>query len=276
LSGSQWLRPTPDRADVRALQNAAASSIDALVGALSGGLDSRGAGASQHIAERRRTLRENATMTQEMNMRRRARASSVGWLVTLACGLSACGGDAERAAQSARLATLEQEVRQLGDSVAALKTAAPAHDKPAPVAGSPALAFRVACPQPWSIHLPLGAALWSCRAPEPAPQGLYAQCNVVFQPQLAIETKNYFEFALNASPPLLEVKNLKDKPTKINGADGFEATFEADPKPVPLKMLSALMPHGEATYAITCFAPSAAFDTYSKAFRQIIDTFAFN
>jgi hypothetical protein len=214
-------------------------------------------------------------MRQKISIRRDA-LRSVGWLMTLGCWLTACGGDAERAAQSARLATLEQEVRQLGDSVAALKAAPPVPNKPATPVSSPAHAFKVACPQPWLIHVPLGASLWSCRAPEPTSQGLYPQCNVVFQPQIAIETKNYFEFALNASPQLLEVKNLKDKRTKLNGADAFEATFEADPKPLPLKMMSALVPHGEATYAVTCFAPSAVFDSYAKAFRQIIDTFAFN
>jgi hypothetical protein len=197
----------------------------------------------------------------------------LGWLITLACSLSACGGGAERAAQSARIEALEQEVRRLGDSLSALKAPAPAAPQPAK---PPALAFNVACPQPWLIHTPLGATLWSCRAPEPTPQGLYPQCSVSLQPQVAIETKNYFEFALNAAPQLLAVQNLKDTPTKINGADAFEATFEAEPKPVPLKMMSALLPHGEATYAITCFAPSATFADYTKGFRKIIDTFTFN
>jgi hypothetical protein len=218
---------------------------------------------------------ERKTMRLETNMRRCELARVCG-LMMLACWLPACGGDAERTAQSERIATLEQQVRQLVDNVAALQSATAAQTKSSTPVSSPAPAFRVACPQPWLIHAPLGAALWSCRAPEPTPQGLYAQCNVVFQPQVAIETKNYFELALNASPQLFEVKNLKDKPAKINGADGFEATFEADPKPVPLTMMSALMPHAEATYAVTCFAPSAAFDRYTKAFRQIIDTFAFN
>jgi hypothetical protein len=198
----------------------------------------------------------------------------LGWLMALACWSTACGGGAERAAQSARLETLEREVRRLGETVAALKTpaaaAAPQPTKP------PALAFNVACPQPWVPHTPLGATLWNCRAPEPTPQGLYPQCHVTLQAQIAIETKTYFEFALNAAPQLLEVRNFKDSRSKINGADAFEATFEADPKPVPMKMMSALLPHGETTYAITCFAPSATFAEYSKAFRKIIDTFAFN
>jgi len=197
----------------------------------------------------------------------------LGWLIVLACSFSACAGGAERAAQSARIEALEQEVRRLAESLAALKAPAAAVSQPAK---SPAQAFNVACPQPWLPHTPLGATLWSCRAPEPTRQGLYPQCNVSFQPQIAIETKNYFEFALNAAPQLLEVQNFKDKPTKINGADAFEATFEADPKPVPLKMMSALLPHGELTYAITCFAPSASFADYADGFRKIIDTFAFN
>jgi hypothetical protein len=207
-----------------------------------------------------------------------ALARTMAWLLVLECGLSACGGagDAERAAQSARLATLEQEVQRLGARLAALTSVAPAPSQPVPPPSSPAKAFSIACPQPWQLHIPLGASLWSCRAPLPTADGLYAQCNVVAQPQFAIETKNYFEFALNAVPQLHEVRSFADKPTKIGEAEGFEATFEADPKPVPLKLMSALMPHGETTYAITCSAPRASFDKYGAGFRQIIDTFTFN
>jgi len=208
-----------------------------------------------------------------------ALARTIAWLLMLGGGLPACagGGDAERAAQSARLETLEQEVHRLGGRLAALESAAPAPSPPATAPPSaPAKAFGIACPQPWLLHIPLGASLWSCRAPVPTAEGLYPQCNVVLQPQIAIETKNYFEFALNAVPQLLEVRNFADKPTKIGDAEGFEATFEADPKPIPLKLLSALMPHGESTYAITCSAPRASFDKHSKGFRQIIDTFTLN
>jgi hypothetical protein len=219
-------------------------------------------------------------MTQEIGSRRVARARTVAWSIVLGALAGCTGNDAERAAEAARLATLEHEVRRLGGDIAALKSAAPAqHNNPAPEppqSSTLSKAFRVACPQPWLLHTPLGATLWSCRAPLPTAEGLYPQCSVVFQPQVAIETKNYFEFALNAAPQLLAVKNLKDKSVKINGADGFEATFEVDPKPVPLKMMSALMPHLEVTYAVTCFAPSASFDKHAQAFRKIIDTFAFN
>jgi hypothetical protein len=69
--------------------------------------------------------------------------------------------------------------------------------------------------------------------------------------------------------------NMHDQRVKVNGVEAFEATFEDDPKPVPLKMLSVLLPHREATYAITCFAPRASFDKYEAAFRKIIDTFTF-
>lgn len=197
----------------------------------------------------------------------------LGWLMTLTHGLAACGGGAERAAQSARIETLEHEVRRLDDAIRALKKSEPAPTPAQPVKLAP---FDVDCPQPWQHHTPLGATLWNCRSPGPTPQGPYAQCNVTLQPQIAIETKEYFEFALNAAPQLHAVQNLKDKRIKINGTDAFEATFDADLKSVPLKMQSALLPHGEATYAITCFAPSAAFDSYDKAFRHIIDSFKFN
>ena len=202
---------------------------------------------------------------------------TIGWLMTLLAGLPACGKGTEGAAQSARIAMLEQEVRRLGDKVAALEPAA--HGQGAAAAPQPASApdkvFSLNCPQPWMLQPPPANTLWNCRAPAPTPEGLYPQCSVVVQPQVAIETKTYFEFALNTTPQFFEVKNVKDTRVKLNGADAFEATCDADPKPVPLKMMSALLPHNETTYVVTCFAPSATFANYSKAFRQIIDTFAF-
>jgi hypothetical protein len=189
--------------------------------------------------------------------------------------LLGCDNSGEHAALTVRIATLEHELWKVGDQVTALKAAAPAADKSAAPSHAPSRPFRVQCLQPWVQHAPLGAALWSCRAPSPTPQGMYAQCNIVFQPQVEIETKNYFELALNAAPPYFEIKNVKDAHTTLNGADAFEATFDADPKPVPLKAMSALLPHGEGTFAITCVAPAASYDSYTKAFRQILDTFKF-
>ena len=188
----------------------------------------------------------------------------------LAWSLLACNSR-EQAELNVRMANLEHQLLRAGDQINALKAAAPA---PAPTAG-PRHPFRVQCLQPWVQHAPLGSALWSCRAPSPTPQGMYAQCNVVFQPQVEIETKNYFELALNAVPPYFEIKNVRDTHTTLNGTDAFEATFDADPKPLPLKAMSALLPHGEGTFAITCVAPSASYDSYSKGFRQILDTFKF-
>ena len=192
-------------------------------------------------------------------------AAVVGWV-------AGCGSDADRAAQAARIATLEQQVKQLEEGVAGLR--AQAQPAEAAAHAKPQHPFKVPCPQPWHIHAPLGAALWTCRAPEPA-QGVYPQCHVVWQPQIEIETKNYFTFALNAAPQLLEIKNFKDKRTKLNNADAFEATFDAEPKLVPLKMVGALFPHKEATYAVTCFAPSTAFAAHEPAFRKIIEGFEF-
>jgi hypothetical protein len=199
-----------------------------------------------------------------------ALALTLGWL-------GACGRDAESAAQSARIASLEDEVRRLGDSVTAIKAGAATKPQPPPTAAEQAKPFKIDCPQPWLLHTPLGATLWDCRSPTPTPEGFYPQCSIVVQPQIAIELRSYFEFAWNASPQLREVKSLKDKPIKIKGHDGFEATFEADPKPVPLKMRSTLIPHGDQVYAVTCFAPSTSFDNYdAKAFQKITDTIVFN
>lgn len=183
------------------------------------------------------------------------------------------GGDAERAAQGARLTALEETVRRLEAQLSAQKGAPPAAANPDEAA---AKLFKVSCLPPWQPHAALGATLWACRSPAPAPEGVYAQCSVVTQPQLDIETKSYFDFAYSGAPQLRSMTNVHDQRVKVNGVEAFEATFEDDPKPIPLKMLSVLLPHGEATYAITCFAPRASFDKYEGAFRKIIETFTFN
>jgi hypothetical protein len=209
-------------------------------------------------------------MRQATNGRPLRSVRAASWLMMLGGWLPACGQDAAAAAESARLALLEQEVRQLRESVAALKAPAPSPTE----AAAPSTVFKLTCPQPWLLQPPMGPTLWTCRAPVATPEGMYPQCSVVMQPHVAIETKNYFEYALIATPQLLEIKNLKDQSVKINGADAFEGTFEAEAKPIPLKMMSALLPQEKTTYTVTCFAPSAKFDDYSKAFRRIIDTFA--
>jgi hypothetical protein len=194
--------------------------------------------------------------------------------------LPGCGGDSvERAAQTARLATLEEEVRRLNENVAALALAtktAPAEPRGPEAQAAHAPPFRVSCPQPWVLNQPLGASMWTCRSAKATSEGYYPQCSIIFQPQVAIETKSYFELASSASPDLREIKNVKDKHIQLNTADAFEATFEADPKPLPLKLLSVLVPHGVGTYAITCAAPSAAFDSFQPGFRKVVDSFAFN
>jgi hypothetical protein len=191
----------------------------------------------------------------------------------LALALHGCGGgDAERAAQAARIDSLEQTVNRLSEQ---LKYGTQPKSTAQHGSASAASSFKLACPQPWLQHAPLGASLWSCRAPAAAPEGLYPMCSVVFLPQHEIETKGYFEYSLNATPQLREIKGLKDQRTKIKTNDAFESTFEADLKPVPLKMQSALIPRGEMSFVVTCFAPSGSFDAYAKAFRQIIDSFEF-
>lgn len=194
------------------------------------------------------------------------------WLAQLTV-LAACGHDAENAAQSARIATLEDDVRRLNE---ALKAGAPTKAPSPPTAAEKSKPFTIECPQPWLLHPPLGATLWNCRSPTPTPEGFYPHCSIVEQPQVSIELANYFEFAWNAAPQLRQIKNLKDKPIKIKDHDGFEAVFEADPKPVPVKVRSTLIPQGEQVYAVTCFAPSASFESFdAKAFQKIIDTIAF-
>ena len=191
------------------------------------------------------------------------RVGAVGWMV--AVGLAGCGGGAERAAMNGRIEQLELEVKKLGDQLALQSSKSDMPDFP----------FDLTCPQPWHLHTPLGASLWTCRADAATTDDVYPQCSISFQPQIAIETKEYFEFALNSASLLREVKNLKDSPTKVNGAAAFEATFDAELKPVAVRSLSVLLPHKESTFALSCFAPSAVFDSYVPAFRKIIDSFKF-
>jgi hypothetical protein len=190
----------------------------------------------------------------------------LGWILGLAGLLAACGGDAEKAAQRARIEQLELQVKKLGDAMAL--------QQPAP-SGLPDFPFTIVCPEPWYLHTPLGASLWTCRANGATTDGIYPQCSISLQPQVAIEVKEYFEFALNSATPLREIKNLKDQPVKLNGADAFEATFESDLKPVATSSLAVLAPYKESTFAISCFAPTAVFESYVPAFRKIIDSFKF-
>lgn len=200
----------------------------------------------------------------------------VALLVALARSLMACGHDAENAAQSARIAVLEDELRKLSVRVSAPGAGDADKPKSPPTAAAPSKPFTIECLQPWLLHPPLGASLWTCRSPSAAPEGIYPQCSIVVQPQIAIETQNYFEFAWNAAPQLRQVKNIKDKPIKIKDHDGFEAVYEADPKPVSVKMRSVLIPYGEQVYAVTCFAPSSSFDEYdARAFQKITSSIAF-
>jgi hypothetical protein len=189
--------------------------------------------------------------------------------------MAACSGDGVAlAAQATRLQALEESVRQLTESVAALKERA-STTAAVPSAAVPPQVFQLVCPQPWVVEAPVGANLWTCRSPIATREGYYPQCSVVFQPQAGIETKDYFEFALNAAPQLYRVNNFKDGRTKLHDAEVFEATFDADRKPLPLKALGLLVPHGDVTYAIACVAPSGSFDGYSPAFRKVLDTFSF-
>lgn len=215
-----------------------------------------------------------------------ARASRMHWIVALGlalAGSSACGRDAERA----RLAVLEQEVKELGTQLAALekldarlgalekavatKLAAP---EPMP-AKPPDHPFKLTCPAPFLRVDPAGAALWTCRASAPTAEGLLPQCNVVFQPQVSIEVKDYFEFTLNNTPQLFSAMNYQRKDVKIRNEQGWEATFEAQLAPVPLKAVGVLMPRAEATYAVTCFAPKRSFAEHEPTFRKVIESFEF-
>ena len=195
-------------------------------------------------------------------------------MAVLGCVASCSDGtQAERAAQQARIDALEQQVQRLSKALASLRAVA---SQPPTAAAAPKHPFKVACPQPWLLHTPLGGTLWTCHSPSATPEGVYPQCAVTFQPQAAIETRHYFEFGLNAAPLLRAAAQLKDKPVSLRGAQAFEATFEAEPVATAIKALSVLVPHQENTYAITCSAPRAAYDKLVPAFRQIIDSFGFD
>ncbi|MET0388034.1 MAG: hypothetical protein ABW321_18825 [Polyangiales bacterium] len=180
-------------------------------------------------------------------------------------------------ANSERVAELEQDVRQLDDQVAALKTTLAAQSKPGAGGNSPAsLPFKLACPTPFQVVASLGGGvLWTCRSHKPSPEGPYAQCNVLHQSQHAIEPKDYFEQALNAVPPLNSVQNYKDEPVKINEQPAFQSTYEAQRSASTTRALATLVPRGEEAYVISCQAPAASYSQYEPIFQQISASFQF-
>lgn len=181
--------------------------------------------------------------------------------------LAACSGEPERA-QLERIDALEEALRGLRQELAALQnkgTGTTPADFP----------FRITCQPPLHGYLAQGDAHVTCRSGKASPEGLYPQCNVIFQKEMSVQTKDYFEFATNGTPQLYVVNNYKDEQTQINGVPAFQATFEALRTPLPMKMVGALFPYNEGIFAVTCFAPSATFSDYEEPFRRTINSFQF-
>ena len=207
-----------------------------------------------------------------MSVRQIGAGRSEAWLCRLVCCAGLCGDVAGCAGDRERLDVLEHEVNQLREQVAKLKAVAAPEPPTAPEADRP-LPFKLACPQPLQRYALLGSSLWTCRSPVSSPEGLYPQCNVVFQPQVAIEPRDYFEYALSAAPQLHATQSFQSKPAEVHGAPSFEGSFDAQLNPVPLKALGRLMPQRDITYAVTCIAPASVYANYEPAFRQILDSF---
>jgi hypothetical protein len=185
----------------------------------------------------------------------------------LASLLAACSGDAD-SAQLERMNGLEEELRHLNQELALLrasvqmKSSAPAE-----------LPFTYKCHPPLQPYVAPSDAAVTCRAPKPSAEGVYPQCNVVFQKELSIETKDYFEFALNITPQLYALSNYKDEQDTINGTPAFRATFEAQQTALPMKMMGALIPYKDGLFAVTCYATKASFSDYEEPFRRTISNF---
>jgi hypothetical protein len=195
------------------------------------------------------------------------------WRCGVACCVALTGGVAACSSERERLDALEHEVNQLREQLAKLKATSDPEPPSAPEPAEPRLPFKLSCPTPLRRYAALGNSLWTCRSSKPSPEGVYPQCNVVFQPQVAIEPRDYFEFALSATPQLTATQNFRSQPVQVNGAPSFEASFDVVPSSAPLKLLGRLMPQGEITYAVTCSAPASSYANYERAFRQIVDSF---
>jgi len=202
-----------------------------------------------------------------------ARASTHGTLLAralaalaLTCSVTACNPGTDPATLE-RIEALEHELRTVNREVASLRSNAEMSAKQAE------LPFRFRCESPLGLYVNQSEALLTCRAYRPSPEGLFPQCNVIFQKEGSVETKDYFEFVANGTPQLYAITAFEDEPTKLNGQDGFQATFETQRTPLPMKMMGTLIPYKDGIYAITCFATSASFSEYEEAFRRTISTF---
>jgi hypothetical protein len=131
------------------------------------------------------------------------------------------------------------------------------------------------CQAPLANYVAMSDAQITCRARKPSADGVYPQCNVIFQKEGSIETKDYFEFAVDGTPQLYAINNYKDSQLEINGTPAFQATFEAQRTPLPMKMMGALLPYKDGIYALTCYATAATFSDYEEAFRRTIMSFEF-
>ena len=185
------------------------------------------------------------------------------------CLLAACSGDLDPA-QLERINSLEETVRSLNQEVTTLRNA-----QSKTPGGQVELPFRMECQAPLAHYVSMSDAQVTCRARKPSQEGLYPQCSVVFQKEVSVETKDYFEFAVDGTPQLYAINNYKDGQLEINGTPAFQATFEAQRSPLPMKMMGALFPHKGGIYALTCFATSATFSDYEEAFRRTIGSFDF-
>jgi hypothetical protein len=179
--------------------------------------------------------------------------------------LAACGGGADPAL-SQRISDLEEELRTVNRELKTLKTAAES---------TPELPFRFSCEAPLHNYYSQNDAILTCRAAKPSPEGIYPQCNIRFQKEGTVDTKDYFELAVNSTPMLYTINNYSTQQTKINGAPAFESSFEAQHTALPMKMMGALLPYQDGLYVVTCFATTATFPTYQEAFRRSLSSFDF-
>lgn len=187
----------------------------------------------------------------------------------LSLALAACSGELDPA-QLERINGLEEALRSVSQELALLRASAQSK-----AAGTAELPFRMQCHSPLAPYIAMSDAQVTCRARKASPEGLYPQCNVIFQKEGSVETKDYFEFAVDGTPQLYAVNNYKDQQTTINGTPAFQASFEAQRTPLPMKMLGALFPYKDGIYALTCYASSATFSDYEEAFRRTISSFEF-
>jgi hypothetical protein len=184
--------------------------------------------------------------------------------------LAACADDETRT----RIDALETKVQQLSQE---FDSRAPARDaERASANAKEAATFDIVCPPPWQALGPAGDAVWTCRADRPAANGMWPNCNVtVGQAEPDARPKEILEGELAAIPQLRAARRLSARDTTLASLRAYEAIYEHDLLPTPLRVLATISLLSDRAYGISCSAPPETFAVAEPIFRRITASFRF-